>query len=73
MSIFSKIKDAIFGKKAVAAPAPVQTAAPVAEVVAPVSAPAAIIEEVDVEAIRESPRIAFKKFFFILIIINLLS
>lgn len=54
MSIFSKIKDAIFGKKAVAAPAPVQPTAPVAEVAAPVAQAAAIVEEVDVEAVMES-------------------
>jgi 3-oxoacyl-ACP reductase-like protein len=47
MSIFSKIKDAIFGKKAEAAtPAPATPAAP-----AEAAAPAAAISEVDVEAI----------------------
>ena len=50
MSIFSKIKDAIFGKKAVAAEpasAPVATAAPAA----PVAAAPVAITDVDVEAI----------------------
>lgn len=49
MSIFSKIKDAIFGHKAEAAPVPAPTDAPVA---APEAAPAAPVamSEVDVEA-----------------------
>lgn len=51
MSIFSKIKDAIFGKKAVAAePAPAP-ATPVAATPQPVPAAPAPISEVDVEAI----------------------
>lgn len=49
MSIFSKIKDAIFGHKAEAAPVPAPTEAPAA---APEAAPAAPVamSEVDVEA-----------------------
>lgn len=52
MSFFGKIKDAIFGKKAVAAPAPQAAPAAAAPVAAP-AAPAAPqpISEVDVEAI----------------------
>lgn len=51
MSIFSKIKDAIFGKKAEAAtPAPATPAAPAAPA-APTPAPDMSISEVDVEAI----------------------
>ncbi len=53
MSIFSKIRDAIFGQKAEAAPAPAATAAPAPSVTA--SAPAAPVvapmSEVDVEAV----------------------
>ncbi len=53
MSIFSKIKDAIFGHKAQAAPAPAPT--PEAAAPAPVEvAPAAPSEPVDVEAVMES-------------------
>lgn len=53
MSIFSKIKDAIFGKKAVAAPAPTPVA--VEQAAAPVSvAPEAPSEPVDVEAVMEA-------------------
>lgn len=50
MSIFSKIKETIFGKKAEAAP--VQAAPAAAPAAAPVAAPAApvAISEVDVEA-----------------------
>ena len=54
MSIFSKIKDAIFGKKAEAAtPAPATPAAPAEVPAGPAAAaaPAAAISEVDVEAI----------------------
>ena len=51
MSIFSKIKDAIFGKKAEAAtPASATPAAPAAPA-APAPAPDMSISEVDVEAI----------------------
>lgn len=53
MSIFSKIKDAIFGKKAEAAtPAPATPAAPAEVPAGPAAAaaPAAAISEVDVEA-----------------------
>ena len=53
MSIFGKIKDAIFGKKAAAAPAPapapVAAATPAAPAAAPAPAPAP--EPVDVEAV----------------------
>ena len=49
MSIFSKIKDAIFGHKAEAAPIPAPTEAPVAAPEAAPAAPAAL-SEVDVEA-----------------------
>ena len=56
MSIFSKIKDAIFGKKAVAAEPAKPAAAPVAA--APVPAAPVVISEVDVivnlEAIEKS-------------------
>lgn len=54
MSIFSKIKDAIFGKKAeAAAPAPAAPAAPPEVPAGPaaVAVPTAAISEVDVEAI----------------------
>ncbi|AMU93455.1 hypothetical protein AOA14_02410 [Sphingopyxis terrae subsp. terrae NBRC 15098] len=54
MSIFSKIKDAIFGKKAeVATPAPATPAAPAEVPAGPAAAaaPTAPISEVDVEAI----------------------
>ncbi len=54
MSIFSKIKDAIFGKKAEAAtPAPVTPVAPAEVPAGPAAAaaPTAPISEVDVEAI----------------------
>ncbi len=54
MSIFSKIKDAIFGKKAEAAtPAPATPAAPAEVPAGPaaVAVPTAAISEVDVEAI----------------------
>ena len=54
MSIFSKIKDAIFGKKAEAAtPAPAAPAAPAEVPAGPaaVAVPTAAISEVDVEAI----------------------
>ncbi|ENY83024.1 hypothetical protein EBMC1_02950 [Sphingopyxis sp. MC1] len=54
MSIFSKIKDAIFGKKAEAAtPAPAAPAAPPEVPAGPaaVAVPTAAISEVDVEAI----------------------
>jgi len=51
MGIFSKIKDAIFGKKVKAVePAPVAPATPAAPAAAPQPVPAAI-SEVDVEAI----------------------
>ena len=49
MSIFSKIKDAIFGHKAEAAPVPAPTEAPAAAPEAAPAAPAAM-SEVDVEA-----------------------
>ncbi len=49
MSIFSKIKDAIFGHKAEAAPIPAPTEAPAAAPEAAPAAPAAM-SEVDVEA-----------------------
>ena len=54
MSIFSKIKDAIFGKKAEAAtPAPAAPVAPAEVPAGPAAAaaPTAAISEVDVEAI----------------------
>lgn len=53
MGIFSSIKDAIFGKKAVAATpaAPVATAAPAAAPAAPAPAPDVSISDVDVVAI----------------------
>lgn len=52
MSIFGKIKDAIFGHKAEAAPAPAPAATAPAPVAAPAPAPAApvAISDVDVEA-----------------------
>jgi 3-oxoacyl-ACP reductase-like protein len=53
MSIFGKIKDAIFGKKAVAAtpaPAPAAATPAAAPAVAPVAAASVAISEVDVEA-----------------------
>ena len=50
MSFFSKIKDAIFGKKASAAPPPQAAPAPSAPAAAPVAAPEPM-PEVDVEAI----------------------
>ncbi len=52
MSIFSKIKDAIFGHKAQAAPAPTPEAA--AAPVEAVAAPAAPAEPVDVVAVMEA-------------------
>lgn len=54
MSIFSKIKDAIFGKKAVAAPAPAQAAPQVAPQEVAATAPVAASEPVDVEAVMEA-------------------
>jgi len=52
MGIFSKIKDAIFGKKAEASePAPAAPATPAAAPAAPQPAAPAPISEVDVEAI----------------------
>jgi hypothetical protein len=59
MSIFSKIKDAIFGKKAEAKPAPTApppAAAPSASTVQPAPAPPAAtppMEQVDVEAVLQ--------------------
>lgn len=50
MSFFSKIKDAIFGKKASAAPPPQAAPAPSAPAAAPAAAPEPM-PEVDVEAI----------------------
>ncbi|WAC46984.1 DUF3597 domain-containing protein [Asticcacaulis sp. SL142] len=54
MGIFSKIKDAIFGKKK-AAPTPAAPSAPAAAQPAPTVAPAPVevMEPVDVEAIME--------------------
>ncbi len=56
MSIFSKIKDAIFGKKAVAAPPPpTPAAAPAAAAPAPAAPPPPVaISEVDVMANLEA-------------------
>lgn len=53
MSIFSKIRDAIFGHKAEAAPAPASPAAPAPSVVAsaPVAPAVAPLSDVDVEAV----------------------